>query len=219
MVLGMLGGVGVAVGGSVLFVRRAAAGHIYDAADVPPAPIALVLGAQVYPDGTPSGFLAARLDLAKQLFEAGKVKAILVSGDTMAKEYNEPEAMRSYLINAGVPAAQVIIDEAGVDTYNSAVRAQRIFGISELIVVTQSYHVPRGVATCRLLGINAYGVGDSTVCGSAAWRSGTIRDQLACVKTVADLYLRRRPTPLPSSGIACAAQYGHASGGDLSHES
>lgn len=194
LVLCAVGALGAAsVGGSVLLVRGTAAGHIYDAASVPPAPIALVLGAQVYPDGTPSPFLAARLDLARQLFESGKVKAILVSGDKTAKEYNEPEAMRSYLISAGVPAAQVIVDEAGVDTYRSSVRAQRIFGVSELIAVTQSYHLPRAVATCRLIGIQAYGVGDSSVRGSAAWRSGAIRDQLACVKTVLDLFLRRRP--------------------------
>ena len=178
----------------MLFVRKTAAGHIYDAASVPSAPVALVLGAQVYPDGTPSPFLAARLDLAKQLFETGKVKAILVSGDNLAKEYDEPKAMRSYLIRAGVPADRVMVDEAGIDTYNSAVRARRILGVSDLIVVTQSYHLPRAVATCLLVGIKASGVGDSTVCGSAAWRSGAIRDQLACVKTVLDLCVRRRPT-------------------------
>ena len=179
--------------GSVLLVRRTAAGHIYSAADVPPAPIALVLGAQVYPDGTPSGFLAARLDLARQLFDTGKVKVILVSGDRMAKEYDEPRAMRSYLIRTGVPAAQIILDEAGVDTYSSSVRAKEVFGASDLIVVTQTYHLPRAVATCRLIGVEANGVGDETVQGSRAWRSGALRDQLACVKTVLDLLTRRRP--------------------------
>jgi vancomycin permeability regulator SanA len=182
-----------AVGSSVLLVRRTAAGHIYDAAEVPPASVALVLGAQVYPDGTPSPFLAARLNLAKGLYDGGKVTAILVSGDAMAKEYDEPQAMRLYLIRAGVPAAQVLVDGEGVDTYRSCVRAQRLFGISGLIVVTQSYHLPRAVATARLLGMDAVGVGDDTVRGSAAWRSGTLRDQLACVKTVLDLAFRRRP--------------------------
>src|SRR5215210_5788199 len=88
-VLGMLS---VAVGGSVLFVRQTAAGRIFPAATVPAAPAALVLGAQVYPDGTPSAFLAARLDLARQLYRAGKVRMILVSGDSTAPEYDEPGA-------------------------------------------------------------------------------------------------------------------------------
>ena len=62
---------------------------------MPPAPVALVLGARVYPNGTPSPFLAARLDLAHRLYQAGKVQVVLVSGDNMAPEYNEPDAMRA----------------------------------------------------------------------------------------------------------------------------
>jgi vancomycin permeability regulator SanA len=191
----VLGLLGVAVGGSVLFVRHTAAGRIFSLATVPPAAAALVLGAQVRPDGTPSAFLAARLDLARQLYRAGKVKMILVSGDSMAKEFDEPQAMRSYLIRTGIPESVVIIDNAGIDTYNSCVRAREVFGVSDLIVVTQSYHVPRAVATCVRVGVNASGVGDdSTRQYARSWRSGAIRDQLACVKTVLDLMFDRRPT-------------------------
>jgi vancomycin permeability regulator SanA len=193
-VSGVLGLLSVVVGGSVLFVRRTAAGRILPAAAVPPAPAALVLGAQVHPDGTPSAFLAARLDVARQLYQAGKVKAILVSGASMAEEYDEPQAMRSYLIAAGIPDTQVMIDDAGIDTYSSCVRARDVLGFSDLIVVTQSYHLPRAVATCLRVGINAYGVGDDSARQYArSWRSGAIRDQLACVKTVLDLLFDRRP--------------------------
>jgi vancomycin permeability regulator SanA len=184
----------VAVGGSVLFVRHTAVGRIFSVETVPPAPAALVLGAQVYPDGTPSAFLAARLDLARQLYRAGKVRMILVSGDSTAPEYDEPGAMRSYLIAAGIPASDVIIDDAGIDTYRSCVRAREVFDVSDLIVVTQSYHLPRAVATCVRVGVNASGVGDDSARQYArSWRSGAIRDQLACVKTVLDLVIGRRP--------------------------
>jgi vancomycin permeability regulator SanA len=152
-----------------------------------------VLGARVFPDGTPSPFLAARLDLARRLYAAGKVRAVVVSGDSMAEEYNEPEAMRTYLINAGMPAEAVVADSAGFDTYDSSVRALHIFGVDKLIVVTQSYHLPRAVATCRALGIDATGVGDDSLRHAVAWRRGAIRDQLACVKTVIDLITRRAP--------------------------
>jgi vancomycin permeability regulator SanA len=184
---------GVVVAGSVAFVRSAAAGHLYGETDVSPAPVGLVLGAQVYPDGTPSAFLAARLDLARRLFEAGKVSVLLVSGDGMAIGYNEPEAMRRYLVRAGVPAAKIVMDHAGLDTYDSGVRARRIFGVTRLIVVTQTYHLPRAVATCRLAGLDASGVGDDTGRRGLAWRRGYLRDQLACVKTAIDVATRRTP--------------------------
>jgi vancomycin permeability regulator SanA len=180
--------------GSIGYVRLTAAGHLYSEDEVPAAPVALVLGARVYPDGTPSRYLAARLDVAHRLYQAGKVKVIVVSGDQMAKEYNEPEAMRTYLINAGMPAEAVVTDYAGLDTYDSCARALRIFGVERLIVVTQSYHLPRAVATCRALGVDATGVGDDSVRRFGRhWIRGVVRDQLACVKTVIDLITRRDP--------------------------
>lgn len=180
--------------GSVGFVRWTASGHLYTEQDVSAALVALVLGARVYPDGTPSPFLAARLDLAQRLYLAGKVKVILVAGDNMAPEYNEPDAMRAYLVRAGVPADRVVSDYAGFDTYDSGARARRIFGVSDVIVVTQGYHLPRAVATCRRLGLSAQGVGDETSRQyTRAWRTGAFRDQLACVKTVIDLVTRRDP--------------------------
>jgi vancomycin permeability regulator SanA len=179
---------------SIGWVRSSADGHLFLVDEVPPAPVGLVLGAQVYPDGTPSPFLAARLDLAKQLFDADKVQVLLVSGDNMAPEYNEPDAMRDYLIDAGVPADKVVADYAGFDTYDSCARAKRIFGVSKLIMVTQTYHLPRAVATCRALGVDAAGVGDDTSRQYVnAWRRGAIRDQVACVKTVVDLVTKREP--------------------------
>jgi vancomycin permeability regulator SanA len=183
--------------GAVNFVRSAAAGHIYTPSDVPATPVALVLGAQVNPDGTPSAFLAARLDLAKRLYDAGLVEMIIVSGDHLAPEFNEPAAMRNYLMRTGLPEERVIADTGGFDTYESCLRAKRIFNLSRLIVVTQSYHIVRAVATCRALGIDATGVGDDSARQHAiAWWRGAIRDQIACIKTVIDLATR----PDPKSG-------------------
>ena len=193
-----LAGVGLAgvllLSGSIGFVRLTAAGHLFSETEVPAAPVALVLGAMVYPDGTPSPFLAARLDVAHRLYQAGKVQVVVVSGDNMAKEYNEPEAMRTYLVNAGMPAEKVVADYAGFDTYDSCARVLRIFGVENLILVTQSYHLPRAVATCRALGVDATGVGDESARQyTRSWQRGAIRDQLACVKTVIDLITRRDP--------------------------
>jgi vancomycin permeability regulator SanA len=183
--------------GAVSFVRSTAGGHIYTPSDVPATPVALVLGAQVNPDGTPSAFLAARLDLAKRLYDAGLVEMIIVSGDHLAPEFNEPAAMRNYLMRTGLPEERVIADTGGFDTYESCLRAKRIFNLSRLIVVTQSYHLVRAVATCRALGIDATGVGDDSARQHAiAWWRGAIRDQIACIKTVIDLATR----PDPKSG-------------------
>ena len=169
---------------------------------MPHAPVALVLGAQVKPDGTPSAFLAARLDLAKRLYDAGRVEMIMVSGDHRAPEYDEPVAMRDYLIKAGVPETKLILDPGGFDTYESCVRAKQIFNVAELVIVTQSYHLARAVATCRALGVDAIGVGDDSARQYViSWWRGAIRDQLACTKTVVDLLTRRHPMPLATRAL------------------
>ncbi len=176
------------------WVRSASAGEIHTVADAPAAPVALVLGAQVYDDGVPSPFLAARLEIARQLLEAGKVKAILVSGDHGRWAYNEPGAMFEWLVARGVPAERVALDHAGFDTYDSCARAKEIFGISKAIVVTQSYHIERAVALCRHLGVDASGIGDDTVrIYTDPWRASARRESGAVVKAMFDVVSGRDP--------------------------
>ncbi|MFC0533767.1 SanA/YdcF family protein [Phytohabitans kaempferiae] len=199
MLLAVLGAsaLAVTVAASVTWVRTTSDGHIYSAESVPPAPVALVLGAKVDPDGRPAPFLAARLDVARHLLETGKVRAILVSGDHMRWEYDEPGAMLRYLTAAGVPSEKVVLDHAGFDTYDSCARASRVFGVREAIVVTQSFHLPRAVALCRRLGVTATGVGDETVKRYArTWRVGSAREHGASVKAVFDVLSGRDPVHL-----------------------
>jgi vancomycin permeability regulator SanA len=186
-----------AVVGSVWWVRAESRDHVFAEQDVPAAPVALVLGAKVDPGGIPSPFLAARLEIARRLFEAGKVRAVLVSGDHMHVDYDEPEAMRRWLAERGVPDAQIVLDHAGFDTYDSCARAKRIFGVEQAIVVTQSFHIDRAVTVCRRLGIDATGVGDDTVkIYTRPWRISSTREYGACVKAVLDVLSGRDPVHL-----------------------
>ncbi|QDP94579.1 hypothetical protein FOE78_00415 [Microlunatus elymi] len=188
-------GVGVAaLAGSVGYVRSFARGRLFSAADVPYAPVGLVLGALAYSDGTPSPFLQARLDLARQLLAAGKIGMILVSGDHAAPAFDETLCMQEYLHARGVRRDKIVVDRHGYDTYDSCVRARDVFGVTKVTVITQSYHLPRAVGTARAIGLDANGVGDDTVRERrTSWTRGAIRDQLACLKTVTDLALQRRP--------------------------
>ncbi|MFI7546901.1 vancomycin high temperature exclusion protein [Actinoplanes sp. NPDC049599] len=189
-----LAAVVLAMAAGDLWVRAAAHGHVYAEAAVPAAPVALVLGAEVYPDGNPSPFLAARLEIARRLLAAGKVRAILVSGDHMDWGYNEPGAMFQWLVDRGVPSQRIVLDHAGFDTYDSCARARAVFGVSEAIVVTQSYHIDRAVALCRRLGVTATGVGDDTVrIYREPWRNSVIRERGAVVKALGDVLSGRDP--------------------------
>lgn len=204
-VAGVLGagtlGVSAALGVSIGVVRGAASGRIYPLDQVPRAPVGLVLGAQVYPNGMPSRFLRARLDLALLLLQRGTVDRLLLSGDAQAPEYDEPAAMRDHLVAAGAPAEKLVLDPYGLDTYDSCVRARDVYGVQQVVIVTQGYHLPRAVGTARLVGLDAVGVGDRTVRTredgqslNEPWVRGWVRDQVACVKTVWDVGTRRQPS-------------------------
>jgi vancomycin permeability regulator SanA len=178
-----------------IWVSLRSEGHVYAEPDVPAAPVALVLGAEVYyPSGQPSPFLAARLEIARQLFADGKVKAILVSGDHRKWAYNEPGAMFEWLVAHGVPNDRIALDHAGFDTYDSCARANKIFGVRRAIVVTQTYHIDRAVALCRSLGVQADGVADDSVkIYRRPWFNSVVRERGAVVKALADVVSGRDP--------------------------
>ena len=188
-----------ALAAAATYVQSGARGRIFSEEAVPPTLVGVVLGAQVYPDGVPSPFLAARLEVALRLYRAGRVQRLIVSGDNAAPEYDEPLAMRRYLLDAGVPEQDVSEDPDGYDTYETCLRAREVYGLRRFTLISQTYHLPRTVGTARLLGLDAVGVGDDSVriqpsgARSRAWRWGVLREQVACLKTLRDLRLRTTP--------------------------
>lgn len=126
--------------------------------DVPPYPVALVLGAGLWADGSLTPVLADRVATAADLYHAGKVQKLLFSGDNRFVNYNEPRAMMNYALQLGVPEEDIVLDYAGRRTYDSCYRAREIFGVERAIVVTQRFHVPRALYLCRNLGVDAVAI-------------------------------------------------------------
>ena len=152
--------------------------------------------------GQPSPALQQRLDVAAELYKAGKTKAIIVSGH-VDYSYNEPKGMRDELVAQGIPANRIVMDQGGDDTYTSCARARDVFGVTSLIVVTQTYHLPRAVTTCRLLGIDATGVGTGQVSHDATWLRYALREVGANVKLMRDAAVKRQ---IPADGPSDAVQ-------------
>ena len=156
--------------------------------------MAIVLGAAVYPSGEPSPWLRYRLDTAARLYRSGRVEAILVSGDNGRENYNEPVAMRRYLVAAGIPAEAIALDYAGFDTYDTCVRARRIFGVTQAIIVTQDFHEPRAVSVCRAAGVEVRGVADTLARNNrGTWVRSWLRERAAAVKAAWDVLSGREP--------------------------
>ena len=123
----------------------------------PESQVALVFGAGLRRDGSPTAILRDRVQSAVQLYNQGKVIKLLMSGDNSNLDYNEPGAMREYAISLGVAPEDIVLDYAGRRTYDSCYRAKHIFGIKSAILVTQPFHLPRAIYLCRGIGIEATG--------------------------------------------------------------
>ncbi len=200
VVVGVLVAGALAVGAPSVFGWWASRGRVVPVADAPARDVAVILGAEVYPSGTPSPYLRARLDLGAELFRSGRARVLIVSGDNAPDHNRETASMRAYLEAAGVPAAKIVEDEAGLDTYDTCVRARDVFGVHELLLVSQEYHLARAVATCRAVGVDAVGVSDTSVQGiSNFWAYGTAREYAANVKMAFDVVSRRAPRQEPPS--------------------
>jgi len=167
--------------------------HRVSAAGAPAMAVGLVFGAGA-PEGKPSPMLVGRLSLAADLYRRGKVQVLLVSGDNSRSHYNEPQVMRDYLVGAGVPRDRIVLDYAGFDTWDSCVRAKKIFGIDRAILITQRFHLPRALTLCRSAGIDAWGVGDdSRPYAPIATAASYVRELPAGLKAAFDLVVRPDP--------------------------
>jgi SanA protein len=161
LVLAVVGAL-AAIGGLLglrQWVERRTAARVYDSPDaVEPRPVALVLGAGLWPDGSLTPILADRVATAVEIYQAGKVEKLLCSGDNRFVDYNEPQAMKDYAVRLGVPEADIVLDYAGRRTYDSCFRARAIFGVERVVVVTQRFHTARALYTCEGLGLDAVAV-------------------------------------------------------------
>ena len=177
-----------------LWIKINAHGHLYGESDAPTADVVIVLGTDVAPDGTPGVRLTGRLATAAALVAGGRARAVLVSGDGNGVSGDETAAMATYLAGLGVDPRRIVADPAGLDTYDSCVRARQVYGVTSALVVTQAYHLARAVTLCRHLGIKADGVAARCAgCSGTLLAEKAVRDYFASGKAAWDVLRDREP--------------------------
>ncbi|PBC63883.1 hypothetical protein BKI49_11275 [Streptomyces sp. Tue6028] len=160
-------------------------------ANAPRTDVAVVFGAGLW-DGEPSPYLAHRLDAAARLYRDGRIKVVLVTGDNSREDYDEPDAMRTYLTARGVPDGRIVSDYAGFDTWDSCVRARKIFGVHEAVLISQGFHIRRAVALCQAAGVRSYGIGVDAK-HDVTWYYGGTREIFAAGKAALDAVFEPDP--------------------------
>lgn len=168
------------------WVASSATGLVFfSAADTPARDVGLVLGTSPTTAGRPNLFFTARIRAAAELFHAGKVRHLIVSGDNRKAGYDEPTAMQDSLIALGVPASAITRDFAGFRTLDSVVRARDVFGQSRLTIISQEFHDTRAIFIAQSHGIDAIALAADDV-GGAHGLLIRARETLARTKAVLD---------------------------------
>ena len=135
-------------------------------------------------------FFIYRIDAAEQLYKAGKIEKILISGDDDSLDgINETECMRDSLLARGVPANAIILDGKGYRTISSIINANKVYGLKSFTIISQKFHNERAIYQAEHLGldvenIQAYNAEDPK---SRRAYLTTIREYFARVKMFMDL--------------------------------
>jgi len=169
-----------------------------DIGKTPSSRVAIVFGAGLQRDGSPSPVLRDRVAAAVQLYQAGKVEKILMSGDNRFVDYNEPGAMYNYAVELGMPAEDIVLDYAGRRTYDTCYRAKAIFNLKDAILVTQTYHQARALFTCNMLGLPSSGFSaDMRTYHPSSYFFWNLREIPATFMALVDVWFRH---PIPVLG-------------------
>ncbi len=179
-------GVGLVIYANVTAVW-ASRGKLFDNVnDLPPAKVGLVFGTTDRYQGRENRYFRYRIDAAVEVWKAGKVETLIVSGDNRSKYYNEPEKMKAALVAEGVPPSRIVCDYAGLRTLDSVVRAKKIFGADKILCISQRFQNERAIYIARANGIEAYGYNAEDVELQAGYKT-KIREVGARVKMWLDV--------------------------------
>ena len=104
---------------------------------------------------TKNQFFIFRIDAAEQLYRAGKIEKILISGDENSLDgANEPVCMRDSLVARGVPADIIMLDGKGYRTIRSVINANKVFGLKSFTIISQKFHNERAIYQTEHLGLD-----------------------------------------------------------------
>lgn len=160
---------------------------------IPENDVGLILGTSKFlRNGKSNEYFENRISATVQLYKAGKIKNIVISGDNSKKDYNEPEDMKNELIKHGIPENRIYLDFAGFRTYDSVFRMKEIFGQDRFTIISQKFHNQRAIYIANALKLNAIGFNAKDVNAYNGFKT-KIREKFARVKVFVDLIFNKKP--------------------------
>lgn len=184
--------------GAVLYatshIGSVAGSKIYSSVEtIPYNRVGVLLGVGKYTEqGYVNLYYTSRLEAAVDLYNAGKIERILVSGDNSRVGYDESTTFKDDLVAVGIPEQNIHLDFAGFRTRDSVIRANVVFGLNSFTVISQEFHNERAVYIAENLGLNVVGFNAAPVLGVHS-RKTNAREYAARVKAIIDVWVDVQP--------------------------
>lgn len=171
-------------------IAKATQAQLHDSVKtVPKTKVGIVLGtSRLLRNGTKNLYFSYRMQAAKKLFDAKKVSYLILSGDNRVDEYNEPKDMHDALLKVGIPDSCMVLDYAGLRTFDSMVRCKEIFGQDSVIVISQEFHNARAVYIANKIGLKAFGYNATKVTTQQSTKI-KFREFFSRTKCILDIYV------------------------------
>nr|WP_306562237.1 ElyC/SanA/YdcF family protein [Bacteroides intestinalis] len=175
-------------------VRHTAKAFIYQNIDsIPQNKAGLLLGtSKLLRSGLPNQYFQNRIQATVDLYKAGKIEVVVISGDNSREGYNEPEDMKSELMQRGIPEDKIYLDYAGFRTLDSVVRMEKIFGQKSFTIISQKFHNQRAIYIAHAKGLQAVGYNAEDVNAYSGFKT-QLREKFARVKLFLDLWTGKNP--------------------------
>ncbi len=159
--------------------------------DLPSNDVALVLGTSKYTEaGKQNLFFKFRMEATARLFNEGKIKYLILSGNNDSEYYNEPLDMKRALLNLGIPEDVMTLDYSGYRTFDSVMRCREVFNQENFTIISQNFHNARALYIAQQEGMHAIAFAAQDVPGGYSWRT-LLREYFARPKAVLDVHILR----------------------------
>jgi len=168
--------------------------YIYDSVDaIPNNKVGLLLGTiKFLPNGNINLYYKYRIEATVELYKAGKIEFVLISGDNGSKSYDEPTTFKDDLVARGIPEDKIFLDYAGFRTLDSVIRAKDIFGQNSITIISQQFHNERAIYLARHKNIKAVAFNAKNVSGRYGFKV-QLREYLARAKASIDVLFNVKP--------------------------
>lgn len=178
-----------------IIVSSYSSGRCYDNAEaIPHNRVGLLLGTSPKTKrGTVNLYFKYRMEAAAELYHSGKISRILVSGDNHIKSYDEATAMLNALVALGVPDTAIKCDYAGFSTYDSMIRAKKVWGLDNMTIISQHWHNQRALYIARSAGIDAVAFDANDLKSRKLKLKYTVREWFSRTKALWNIIFNKQP--------------------------